>query len=239
MNSSIDNNVNLGGLQFIEGQKVFAGRVAKKNITMDINSNPATQQNNQIWFQDSNNVAYATAQANQNTDGSMTFSLTGRARSTNNYSGIGFTQYADGEGVSYVTEPSEAAATGTGYAKNTSQPATLTWVRNRTGFAGVGNRVTLSWALNSPYTMPADGLLAVTVEVGSQTNSTVTLMLGNSASTASNVMFAGHNGGGSENNKIPLVFPVRKGQVFFLNWNGAGSASVVTAYLWKFPAQGV
>ena len=237
--TALDDYVTINTIQNITGSKAFDGMLYKDSTTIDIDTNPTTQINNQIWFRDRNDNGYAVVQANQNTTGALDFSFTGKARTANEFCSIGVRQYVDGVSVSFIPEPSEAVATGTGYAQIVSQAATLTWVRNRTSFAGQANRINLSWALNTAYTMPADGLLAVTVQVGSQINSTVTLQLGNSSSNGINIIHAGHNGAANENNKIPLIFPVRKGQVYFLNWNSAGNASVINAYLWKYPSQGV
>ena len=64
MNSTINNNVNIGGVQSITGRKIFnsdgASKIILKSKNMDITTVPAENVNNQLWFADKNGVQYAT-----------------------------------------------------------------------------------------------------------------------------------------------------------------------------------
>ena len=96
-----------------------------------------------------------------------------------------------------------------------------------------GNRTTLGVTLNSSYSMPDDGILMLTIQVGGQTNSTVTVHMVNSgqaSASSATLCRVLHNGGGSERNNIPVIFPVRKNQAIYLDWNGTGFADVIYAF---------
>ena len=111
--------VDLTSTQDITGRKTFkiqpilnspnAEKITLKSQTIDLDVNPSIQQNNQIWFQDKNGNSYATLQANQNTDGSVGFSMTMKSKKSNSFSTINLTQMADGTGVAIAPSTADTA----------------------------------------------------------------------------------------------------------------------------------
>lgn len=111
--------------------------------------------------------------------------------------------------------------------------ATTEWVKNKT-YLNLSNRVTLSVSLNKAFTITNDGFLVLSIEVGSQSDSKVQIHMTNSGTASTStatVCSIAHNGGAAERNTIPVVLPVKKNQSVYLDWNGAGNATVKLAYL--------
>lgn len=118
---------------------------------------------------------------------------------------------------------------------DSSSIATTSWVNNKL-FLDVTKRTSLSVSLDKAFTIPNNGFLALGIEVGSQTDSKVNVLLSNSGEATSSsyiVCAVAHNGGAAERSTIPVIFPVKKNQSVYLGWNSAGNASVKTAYLFR------
>lgn len=120
LNNSV---VKLAGTQTITGPKGFSGGLFKNSTTIDINTNPSTPQNNQIWFRDKNGVSYATLQTNQMTDGTLAFNLAGKARSANSFASMGLILNPDGTATTQAPTPPLDS--------NNTNIATTAWVNKR------------------------------------------------------------------------------------------------------------
>jgi hypothetical protein len=144
----------------ITGQKTFTSypiiatdtftKLRIESQTLDIDTNPTEQKNNQIWFADKNGVQYAVLQANKNTDGSANFSMTMKAKSSNSFTTLNIVQQADG--TSYATAPSSTA-------KNSI--VTTTGINKAgNGYVKLGNGIIIQWGAisggdNVSVTFPA------------------------------------------------------------------------------------
>ena len=233
MNSSIDNSINSGGNQNITGLKTFNRALGFVIKNPDITIASTTEEGvMQFQAHDVNGVNMGMFSVYKDGAGRNRTGFFVRDHANSKWSNFSIGFDSSDNFISYVDTPVDNANTGNNQVVNTG------WARNRSGFAGSADRTAISWTLNSSYTMPADGLLVVTVNVSGQPESIVTLLMGTNGS-GSVISRAAHYGGGTESNKVPLVFLVRKNQSFYLNWNGSGSASVDSAYLWKYPSQGV
>lgn len=87
--------------------------------------------------------------------------------------------------------------------------------------------VGLGMTLGTRKTMPADGVLFINVQVGSQSNSTVSIHDGSGHA----IGVVKHNGGSAELNCSTFTAIVAKGQSINCTHNAAGNASIVSSYL--------
>lgn len=99
------------------------------------------------------------------------------------------------------------------------------WIENlRPNYVSL---VGLGMKLGTAKTMPADGVLFINVQVGSQTSSTVNIYDGSGHA----IGVVKHNGGSAELNCSTFTAIVAKGQSINCSHNGAGNASIVSSYL--------
>lgn len=90
-----------------------------------------------------------------------------------------------------------------------------------------GSLVGLGMTLGTVKSMPADGVLFINVQVGSQKNSTVNIYDGSGHA----IGVVKHNGGSAELNCSTFTAIVAKGQSINCSHNGAGTAAIVSSYL--------
>lgn len=147
--------------QTIRADKSFSGSLYKDNTNLDINTNPTSQMNNQIWFRDKNDIGYAVIQANQLANGAVNFTLTARARSSNSYSSIGVIQFADGS-ASTVAPASEA---------NNSMVTTVSKSKAASGYYKLGNGLIIQWGYSSSF--GTDSTITFPIPFSSETSYTV------------------------------------------------------------------
>lgn len=147
--------------QTIRADKSFSGSLYKDNTNLDINTNPSSQINNQIWFRDKNNIGYAVIQANQLASGTVSFTLMARARSSNSYSSIGVIQEADGS-ASTVAPASEA---------NNSMVTTVSKSKAASGYYKLGNGLIIQWGYSSSF--GTDSVITFPIPFSSATSYTV------------------------------------------------------------------
>lgn len=236
--SKLADVVNKSDDQTINGKKTFEDKVTITSNTMhklairsqdiDLDVLPTAQLNNQIYFEDKNGNMYATLQANQTTNGTVSFGLSVRRNTSSNYAS--FMVNDQNDDYKYATAPTPANTS------NSNTIATTEWVRSKI-FLDPSKRISLTTKLNSAFTIPNSGILALAIKVGSQTDASVTIQMVNSGTASANngytVTKITHNGGSAESNTVPIIFPVKKGQSIYLNYNKAGSATMVYAYLFR------
>lgn len=99
------------------------------------------------------------------------------------------------------------------------------WIENLR--PNYGSLVGLGMKLETAKIMPADGVLFINVQVGSQPSSTVNIYDGSGHA----IGVVKHNGGSAELNCSTFTAIVAKGQSINCSHNGAGNAVIVSSYL--------
>lgn len=218
MNSSINNDVTLGGKQKITGKKLISNNGQVDTILNENNSQLVLQATNL----DVGNVP----------------------SSGRKYAGITFTDI-NAQRIAKV-EPSiasdgthECALSASTYTGSEYKTVTL-----RVGIAPDGSKysnflrpsysglIGLGMTLGTAKAMPADGVLYVTCKVGSQSASLIQVFDGSGHAIAQ----FGHNGGTAEYNISTFTMIVARSQSINVTWNGAGNGALVASYLapWGF-----
>lgn len=198
--------------QTIMADKSFSGSLYKDNPNLDINTNPTSQMNNQIWFRDKNGIGYAVIQANQLANGTVSFSLMAKARSSNSYSSIGVIQAANGSTSTVAPTPASS--------DNSTKIATTAFVKSSSsGYSTYKSGATIS--SNTNYTVPSNGVIAG--EISAAQNGWVQVGI-------DSVIVEQVGSEPSQRCRAPFYAIVKKGQVVKLATSGNAAVPLAKFY---------